>query len=65
MAVERGERLEVIKQKSDVLLEESSKFPNQAAVTKRMFCRRQWRNILVIGVIAAVWLGLIIWWATQ
>jgi hypothetical protein len=61
LAITRGERLETIEQKSDVLLEDANKFQSQSAATKKMFCRRNVRNMIIIAVIAAVMLGLIIW----
>ena len=53
-ALDRGEQLDSIEQKSDVLLEDANKFQHSAAATKRMFCRRHWRNVLIIAVLASV-----------
>jgi hypothetical protein len=64
MALDRGERLEVIEQKSDVLLEDSNKFQASAKATRQMFCRRHWRNVLIITILATVLLALVIWWAS-
>lgn len=64
-AIDRGEQLEEIEQKSDVLLEDSNRFQTSAAATKQMFCRRHWRNIIVITLLASTVIGLIIWWASS
>ena len=65
LAIDRGERLEVIEAKSDTLLEDSNKFAAQAASTKRMFCRRYWRMVLIMTIIGAIILALIIWAAAK
>lgn len=57
--------LENIEAKSDDLVTNSQAFADGAAATKRMFCRRHWRNVALIVTICAVLLGLIIWWATK
>jgi len=62
--IERGQQLEEIEAKSDVLLVDSSKFQSSAQATRRMFCRRHWRNVLMVCLIVALLLGLIIWWAS-
>jgi hypothetical protein len=53
-AVDRGNQLDDIEQKSDVLLVDANKFQESAAATKRMFCRRHWRNIIIAAIVAAV-----------
>ena len=50
----RGQQLEEIEQRSEVLLVDSTKFQDGARATKKMFCRRNARNIIIICVIAAV-----------
>ena len=62
-AIDRGDQLEAIEEKSDVLLEDANKFQRSAAATKQMFCRRHWRNILLISFLATLVLVLILWWS--
>lgn len=62
-AIDRGDQLEAIEEKSDVLLADSTRFQNSAAATKQMYCRRHWRNILLISFLATLVLVLILWWS--
>ncbi len=54
MAIARGDQLTEMEDKSSALNDEASKFEDQAAQTRKMFCRRHWRNIIIITLIVGV-----------
>jgi len=60
LALQRGERLEVLEDKAENLDNSAQQFQRQAKQAKRHFCWQSWRNLLIIFCLLVV-IGLIIW----
>lgn len=61
LAIQRGEKIEDLENKSDDLARGANEFNRGAKGIKQMYCRRNLRNNIIIFVIVVTILGLIIW----
>jgi len=55
-ALMRGERIEVLDEKSDVIAQQSSAFNSRAKEVERAYCRQLWRTriLILLGIIIVI-----------
>jgi hypothetical protein len=63
MAIDRGNKLDTLDEKSQQLMLDSEEFQSKSRNVRRMMCKRNARFAILGGVIVAVVIGLIIYFA--
>jgi len=59
-AIDRGNKMDEIEGKSEILLKDSETFKESSNKLKNMFCRRHWKNLILIALLVIIVLIIII-----
>lgn len=64
LAIDRGDKLSEMDEKAEQLMMDSNQFANKSRNVRKMMCKRNARFMILGGVILAIVIGLIVWFAT-